>query len=97
MSVCRLIVAFLFETITYSTIDKELIKTANVIIKDGKRMDAISGYFLEDGYADFEVFEEELRSIRDYNLARKVTNPKYTVIIRDKDLKILNNNDLGRF
>ena len=96
-SVFGLIVAFLFETITYSSIDKELIKTANVFIKDGKRMDAISGYFLEDGYADFEVFEEELRSIRDYNLARKVTNPKYTVIIRDKDLKILNNNDLGRF
>lgn len=96
-SVFGLIVTFMFETITYSSIDKELIKTANIFIKDEKRMDAISGYFLEDRYANFDVFQEELRDIRDYNLARKVTNPKYTVIIRDKNLKILNNSDLGRF
>ena len=80
-SIFGLIVASMFKFITYSSLDKELLDTANVFINDGKKMEAISEYFLEDKYADFEIFEKELRDIRDYNLARKVTNPKYTVII----------------
>lgn len=96
-SIFGLIVASMFKFITYSSLDKQLLDTANVFIKDGKKMDAISEYFLEDKYANFEIFEKELRDIRDYNLARKVTNPKYTVILRNKDLKIINNDDLGRF
>ena len=96
-SIFGLIVASMFKFITYSSLDKELLDTANVFINDGKKMEAISEYFLEDKYADFEIFEKELRDIRDYNLARKVTNPKYTVIIRNNELQIINNDDLGRF
>lgn len=91
------IVVFMFKYITYSSIDQELINTANTFAEDEKRMDGISNYFLKDKYAEFEQFDKELREIRDYSLANKVKNPKYTVIIRDKDFKIINTNDLGRY
>lgn len=96
-SVFGLIVAFTFKYITYSSIDQQLIDTANTFIQDNKRLETASDYFLKNRYFDFQVLEKDLRDIRDYNLSRKVNNPKYTVIIRDKDGKILNYDDLSSY
>lgn len=96
-SVFGIIIAFTFKYITYSSIDQELINTAKVFIDDEKKLDSLSDYFLKDKYSNFEVFEDEFRDIRDYNLSRKVNNPKYTVIIRNKDGKVLNIEDLGLY
>lgn len=96
-SVFGTIVVFMFKHITYSSLDRELINTANIFIQDNQKIQNIPEYFLKDNYYNIELFEDELMEIRDYNLARKVTNPKYTVIIRDKDLNVLNEDDLGRY
>ena len=52
---------------------------------------------MKDGYSNFENFDDKLREIRDYNLSRKVKNPKYTVIVRDGNGKTLNIGDLGLY
>ncbi len=96
-SVFGMIIAFTFKYITYSSIDQELINTAKIFIEDEKKMKSISDYFLKDKYSNFELFEEEVREIRDYNLSRKVNNPKYTVIIRDNDGHVLNKEDLSLY
>jgi len=96
-SVFGLIVAFTFKYITYSAIDQQLIDTANTFIEDNKQLEIASDYFLKNRYFDVKVIEEDLRDIRDYNLSRKVNNPKYTVIIRDNNEKILNYNDLSSY
>ena len=96
-SVFGMIIAFTFKYITYSSIDQELINTAKIFIEDEKKMKSISDYFLKDKYSNFELFEEEVREIRDYNLSRKVNNPKYTVIIRDNDGQVLNKEDLSLY
>lgn len=96
-SVFGMIIAFAFKYITYSSIDQELINTANVFIQDNEELENISDYFLKDGYSNFENFDDKLREIRDYNLSRKVKNPKYTVIVRDGNGKVLNIGDLGLY
>lgn len=96
-SVFGMIIAFAFKYITYSSIDQELINTANVFIQDNEELENISDYFLKDGYSNFENFDDKLREIRDYNLSRKVKNPKYTVIVRDGNGKALNIGDLGLY
>lgn len=92
-----IIVIFMFNTITYSSLDKELIETANLFIESDKRINDISTYFEEERYLDIKTFEKELRDIRDYNLSRKVNNPKYTVIVRDANFNVINANELGRY
>ena len=96
-SVFGMIIAFAFKYITYSSIDQELINTANIFIQDNEELENISDYFLKDGYSNFENFDDKLREIRDYNLSRKVKNPKYTVIVRDGNGKALNIGDLGLY
>ncbi|MBO5397585.1 MAG: HAMP domain-containing histidine kinase [Clostridia bacterium] len=96
-SVFGMIIAFAFKYITYSSIDQELINTANIFIQDNEELENISDYFLKDGYSNFENFDDKLREIRDYNLSRKVKNPKYTVIVRDGNGKTLNIGDLGLY
>lgn len=96
-SIFGIIIAFTFKYITYSTIDQELINTANIFIQDVSDMEKMSDFFLKDKYSDLEIFEDELREIRDYNLVRMVQNPKYTVILRDVDANALNIGDLGLY
>ena len=96
-SVFGFMVASMFKYITYSSIDKELIKIAQLYMDDEKTRETISDYFLKDKNLYFENFAEEFQDIRDYNLATKVRDPKYTVIVRDEELKIINSNDLGRY
>ena len=92
-----ILVIVMFNIITYSSLDKELIETANIYIENEKIMNDISEYFLKEKYPNIQIFKQELRDIRDYNLSRKVNNPKYTVIVRDSSLNIININDLGRY
>lgn len=96
-SVFGFIVASMFKYITYSSIDKELIKTVQLYLEDEKNIENISDYFFKDRNLYFERFSEHFQDIRDYNLATKVSDPKYTVIVRDEEFNIINNNDLGRY
>ena len=97
LTIFGMIVIVMFNAITYSSLDKELIETANIFKESEKLMNDISTYFAKEKYMDIQKFEQELRDIRDYNLSRKVNNPKYTVIVRDANFNILNTNDLGRY
>ena len=97
LTIFGIIVIVMFNSITYSSLDKELIETANVFIESEKMMNNISTYFAKEKYLEIETFKQELRDIRDYNLSRKINDPKYTVIIRDSNLNIINTNDLGRY
>lgn len=92
-----LIIIVIFNMITYSSLDKELIETADVFIEEEKFINDISNYFYRENYSNFDTFSEDLKKIRDYNLSRKVADPKYTVIVRDNDGKIINASDLGRY
>lgn len=97
LTIFGILVIVMFNTITYSSLDKELIETANIYIENEKIMNDISQYFAKEKYPNIQTFEKDLRDIRDYNLSRKVNNPKYTVIVRDAALNIVNTNDLGRY
>lgn len=97
LTIFGILVIVMFNTIIYSSLDKELIETANIYIENEKILNDISQYFLKEKYPNIQTFEEELRDIRDYNLSRKVNNPKYTVIVRDASLNIINTNDFGRY
>lgn len=96
-AVFGMMVILMFNTITYSSLDKELKEASMVFLEEQNRINNISDFFSKDIFVEEgnEDFEEQLQDIRDYNLSRKIKNPKYTVIIRDSKLNLINENDLS--
>ena len=92
-----MMVIVMFNTITYSSLDKELKEASAVFLEEQNRINNISDFFSKDVFLEEgnEEFEEQLKDIRDYNLSRKIKNPKYTVIIRDNKLNVINEKDLS--
>lgn len=96
-AVFGVMVIVMFNTITYSSLDKELKDASKVFLEEQNRMNDISDFFLKENFLeeDNEEIREQLQDIRDYNLSRKVKNPKYTVIVRDSEFNVINSNDLS--
>ena len=96
-SIFGIMVIVMFNTITYSSLDKELKEEAQVFLEEQNRMNAVSDFFSTGSFLieNNEEINKQLQDIRDYNLSRKIKNPKYTVIVRDSDFNIINSSDLG--
>ena len=96
-TVFGIMVIILFNTITYKSLDEELKEESQIFLEEQSAVDSISNFFYKDGFFEKrnEEFDKQLQDIRDYNLSRKIRNPKYTVIIRDNDLNVLNSNELS--
>ena len=90
-------VIVMFNTITYSSLDAELKEASQVFSKEQIIMNDISDFFAKEKFLELPNTEldNQLKDIRDYNLSRKIKNPKYTVIIRDNNLNVINSNDLS--
>lgn len=90
-------VILMFNMITYSSLDKELKEASSVFLEEQNRINNISDFFAKEGMLEENDRELErgLKDIRDYNLSRKIKNPKYTVIIRDGNLNVINSDDLS--
>lgn len=88
-------VIIMFNMITYSSLDKELKDVSVVFLEEQEIMNDISDFFSRDNFKNYDNFQSQLQDIKDYNLARKIKNPKYTVIIRDNNLNVINENDLS--
>lgn len=91
-----ILVFFLVRNITFSSVDLTLKESANLYLETENSIQGLSDYFFETRGVGKEEFESSINAIRDYVLARKITNPKVIVIIRDKNKNILNEEDLGR-
>lgn len=91
------VVIIMFNMITYSSLDNELKEASTVFLEEQDRINDISDFFAKEGMFDGKNngIEKELDNIRDYNLSRKIKNPKYTVIIRDGNLNVINSDDLS--
>lgn len=90
-------VIIMFNMITYSSLDNELKEASTVFFEEQNRINNISDFFAKEGILEDndKELEKSLRDIRDYNLSRKIKNPKYTVIIRDENLNVINGDDLS--
>ena len=91
-----ILVFFLVRNITFSSVDLTLKESANLYLETENSIQGLSDYFFETRGVRKEEFESSINAIRDYVLARKITNPKVIVIIRDKNKNVLNEEDLGR-
>ena len=91
-----ILVFFLVRNITFSSVDLTLKECANLYLETENSIQGLSDYFFETRGVGKEEFESSINAIRDYVLARKITNPKVIVIIRDKNKNVLNEEDLGR-
>ncbi len=91
-----ILVFFLVRNITFSSVDLTLKESANLYLETENSIQGLSDYFFETRGVGKEEFESSINAIRDYVLARKITNPKVIVIIRDKNKNVLNEEDLGR-
>lgn len=94
-SVFGILVFCLVRNITYSSVDIALKECASMYQEFESNVKDFSNYFLEKGFK-YSEFENSINTMRDYILARKVSNPKVIVIVRDKDDNVLNEDDLGR-
>lgn len=90
-------VIIMFNMITYSSLDNELKEASTVFFEEQNRINNISDFFAKEGILEDndKELEKSLKDIRDYNLSRKIKNPKYTVIIRDENLNVINGDDLS--
>ena len=91
-----ILVFFLVRNITFSSVDLTLKECANLYLETENSIQGLSDYFFRTQGVGKEEFESSINAIRDYVLARKITNPKVIVILRDKDKNVLNEEDLGR-
>ena len=91
-----ILVFFLVRNITFSSVDLTLKECANLYLETENSIQGLSDYFFRTQGVGKEEFESSINAIRDYVLARKITNPKVIVILRDKDNNVLNEEDLGR-
>ena len=91
-----ILVFFLVRNITFSSVNLTLKESANLYLETENSIQGLSDYFFETRGVGKEEFESSINAIRDYVLARKITNPKVIVIIRDKNKNVLNEEDLGR-
>lgn len=91
-----ILVFFLVRNITFSSVDLTLKESANLYLETENSIQGLSDYFFETRGVGKEELESSINAIRDYVLARKITNPKVIVIIRDKNKNVLNEEDLGR-
>lgn len=96
-TVFGIMVIILFNTITYKSLDEELKEESKIFLEENDKTAAIPDFFIRDIFLEERTGEldKQLQDIRDYNLSRKIRNPKYTVIIRDNDLNVLNSNELS--
>ena len=96
-SIFGIMVIIMFNTITYNSLDKELKEEAQVFLEEQSMMNAVSDFFSTRNFLiqNNEDINKQLQDIRDYNLSRKIKNPKYTVIVRDSEFNIINSSDLG--
>ncbi len=94
-SVFGILVFCLVRNITYSSVDITLKECASMYQEFESNVKDFSNYFLEKGFK-YSEFENSINTMRDYILARKVSNPKVIVIVRDNNFDVLNEDDLGR-
>lgn len=96
------IVIIMFSFMTYQTLDKNLEDTAKVFntvnnINNNIR-NQVPGYFADDDKfeEEIEAIDEQLEDIRDYSLASKITDVKYSVLIRDADYGIISTGNVNK-
>ena len=92
-----IMVIIMFNTVTYSSLDEELKEESKIFSEEQDRIKGIPDFFAKDIFPEErdDEMKEALEDMRDYNLSRKIRNPKYVVIIRDSKLNVLNSDELS--
>lgn len=96
-TVFGIIVIVMFNTVTYSSLDEELKDESKIFLEEQEMGNGIPDFFSKNVFPEERKDEinNQLQDIRDYNLSRKIRNPKYTVIVRDSNLNVINSNELS--
>lgn len=81
------------KNITFSSTDKQLKDAKNKFSEINDKLEVLYSMF---GLEDSGIIEDGINSFSDYNISRRIDNPQIILILRDKDGKILNENDLPR-
>ena len=91
------ILAFILVTnITFNSVDKELMQSANLYKEAASEVKPIKEglKFFDKQFAN--NVEETLNEMEDLVLSRKINNPKIITLLRDENGNILNEEDLSR-
>jgi two-component system sensor histidine kinase CiaH len=83
----------MIKNITFSAVDAQLQEAENAFDEVKVNLEILYKRF---NLENFDVLDEAINNISEYNLAKKINNPQIIVIIRDKSGKIINENDLGK-
>ncbi len=78
--------------ITFASSDNQLSEARNKFVDITEKLEILYDIF---GMEQYRVFDNNLNF--DYSLAQKIDNPQVSCIIRDKNEKILNEDELGKF
>jgi two-component system sensor histidine kinase CiaH len=90
------IACFMIKNLTFSSVDIELKESANTYIENQSNFNNFNNFSKNWFNDDNPNAENPMNDVKDYMLARKVSNPNIIVILRDNDNNVLNENDLGR-
>jgi two-component system sensor histidine kinase CiaH len=89
------IACFMIRNITFSSVDLELKKSAEIYTENQSNFNNFNN-FSKNWFMENSDMENSMNDIKDYMLARKISNPNAIVILRDNENNVLNENDLGR-
>lgn len=84
---------FMVKNITFSSVDKQLKEAKNKFSELNEDFKILYNFF---DLKNIGIFENEINKFSDYNMTKKIDNPQIILILRDKNGKILNENELGR-
>ncbi len=77
--------------ITFSSIDNQLKDAQNKFVDMNEKLEILYDIF---GLENYTVFDNNVSF--DYNFSQRIDNPQVNCIVRDKNEKILNKEDLGK-
>ena len=81
------------KNITFSTVDKQLKEAKNEFAEMNVNLEILYKIF---DLGNFGIFENDIENFETSNIYKRINNPQIILVLRDKDGKILNKNDLGR-
>ena len=85
-------VFFMVKNITFSAVDKQLHEAQNMTIGKNNNSDFLFDIFDNE----FEKMTDEIDDFFNRNITRRVNNPQISLILRNENGEILNENELGR-
>lgn len=84
---------FMIDNITFSSVDKQLKEAKNEFSEINENLEILYRIF---DLKTLGRLDAGISSFSDYSLSKRINNPQIVLVLRDKNGKILNENDLGK-